>query len=341
MDVIDKLYTEWAWRTKSGTPDYNNPEDKAILDSILEEIGVKEDQHNEPEPETTADAGGDDYEAAIKKEFDGKIPEVLGLYAVPNETTSTKITNSTDKANFKRLHSIKPGGNATIGKGELALYWLYKFQKSNIGTVSDNRGGVDNPDLKLGEKFVEVKAYKGSGKTSNKIKLGGVSKEHKSIGLFKAIFGIGALTKFFNPQEKLKKVVLANNFLPDELINACNEVFKLKDIDLTQLATEYPIFKNLENNINTVLRLTDNPESGLIMASRALGELAKTKFSSKPGIDQLIVDVDTDGNADWFKVTNSGLEKDDLYKHVTINNGILTADYKAIFGKGNVQGEES
>ena len=157
--------------------------------------------------------------------------------------------------------------------------------------------------------------------------------------MFKAIFGIGALTKFFNPEEKLKKVVLANNFLPEELISACNEVFRLKDVDLSELASEYPIFKNLENNINTVLQLTDSPESGQIMASRALGELAKIKFASKPGIDQLIVDVDSDGNADWFKVTNAGLKKDDLYKHVTINNGVLTADYKAIFGK--VESEQS
>ena len=339
MNIVDRLYTEWAWRSKTGLPDIKNPEDKAILDSILEELGAEDDQNTEPQPETTSQDIGDDYDEAIKKEFDGEIPEVLGLYAVPDGTTSTSIKNSTDKTNFKRLHSIKPGGNATIGKGELALYWLYKFQKSNIGTVSDNRGGVDNPDLQLGDKFVEVKAYKGSGKTSNKIKLGGVSKQHKSIGLFKAIFGIGALTKFFNPEEKIKKVVLANNFLPEELISACNEVFRLKDIDLSELASEYPIFKNLENNINTVLQLTDNPESGQIMASRALGELAKIKFGSKPGIDQLIVDVDSDGNADWFKVTNAGLKKDDLYKHVTINNGILTADYKAIFGK--VESEQS
>lgn len=38
MNVTDKLYNEWAWRTKSGTPDMNNPEDKAILDSILTEL---------------------------------------------------------------------------------------------------------------------------------------------------------------------------------------------------------------------------------------------------------------------------------------------------------------
>lgn len=40
MNVTDKLYTEWAWRTKTGVPDINNSEDKAILDSILVEYGV-------------------------------------------------------------------------------------------------------------------------------------------------------------------------------------------------------------------------------------------------------------------------------------------------------------
>jgi len=38
MNVIDRLYTEWAWRTKSGTPDFNNVEDKAILDHLIKEL---------------------------------------------------------------------------------------------------------------------------------------------------------------------------------------------------------------------------------------------------------------------------------------------------------------
>ena len=38
MNVTDKLYTEWAWRTKSGIPNMNNPEDKAILDNLLKEL---------------------------------------------------------------------------------------------------------------------------------------------------------------------------------------------------------------------------------------------------------------------------------------------------------------
>tara|TARA_A100001201_G_scaffold80546_1_gene71954 strand:+ start:644 stop:1720 length:1077 start_codon:yes stop_codon:yes gene_type:complete len=47
MSVIDKLYTEWAWRTKSGTPDITNPEDKAVLDYLIKELTEQEDDNIE------------------------------------------------------------------------------------------------------------------------------------------------------------------------------------------------------------------------------------------------------------------------------------------------------
>ena len=43
MKSIDKLYTEWAWRSKSGIPNISNPEDKTILDSILSELNLEEE----------------------------------------------------------------------------------------------------------------------------------------------------------------------------------------------------------------------------------------------------------------------------------------------------------
>jgi len=38
MNITDKLYTEWAWRSKTGTPSIDNPEDKAILNTLLSEL---------------------------------------------------------------------------------------------------------------------------------------------------------------------------------------------------------------------------------------------------------------------------------------------------------------
>ena len=38
MNITNKLYTEWAWRTESGVPDINNPKDKRILDRLISEL---------------------------------------------------------------------------------------------------------------------------------------------------------------------------------------------------------------------------------------------------------------------------------------------------------------
>ena len=43
MNITDKLYTEWAWRSKTGTPSMDNAEDKAILDSIIKELTEESD----------------------------------------------------------------------------------------------------------------------------------------------------------------------------------------------------------------------------------------------------------------------------------------------------------
>lgn len=37
MNITDKLYLEWAWRSRTGVPDINNAEDKAILDQLIAE----------------------------------------------------------------------------------------------------------------------------------------------------------------------------------------------------------------------------------------------------------------------------------------------------------------
>ena len=44
MNITDRLYTEWAWRTKTGIPDINNPEDKSILDNLIKELITEQEQ---------------------------------------------------------------------------------------------------------------------------------------------------------------------------------------------------------------------------------------------------------------------------------------------------------
>ena len=63
MNVTDKLYTEWAWRSKTGTPDINNPEDKAVLDKLINELTGKDQPVTSDELISLIKSIGDDQEA--------------------------------------------------------------------------------------------------------------------------------------------------------------------------------------------------------------------------------------------------------------------------------------
>ena len=70
MNIVDKLYTEWAWRTKSGVPDINNPEDKAILGKILKEFKIldeNEEDSTAPKANELTDREVSELVSAFKK----------------------------------------------------------------------------------------------------------------------------------------------------------------------------------------------------------------------------------------------------------------------------------
>ena len=49
MNVTDKLYKEWAWRSKSGTPSFDNPEDVKLLNEVMSTFGVLTEEEGEKE----------------------------------------------------------------------------------------------------------------------------------------------------------------------------------------------------------------------------------------------------------------------------------------------------
>lgn len=40
MNIVDKLYEEWAWRSESGVPSLENPKDKLVLEQLYKEYGI-------------------------------------------------------------------------------------------------------------------------------------------------------------------------------------------------------------------------------------------------------------------------------------------------------------
>lgn len=151
MNIVDKLYTEWAWRTKSGIPDINNPEDKAILDSILEQsIKVR----------TT--------EEVIKVLQSAGVKDSYTLRAVQNTYNSY---NDSQKQNFNRYFrslklndtNLKTIGDVYkdfydakaskgMGRGEVMIILGIKDSKS---------GGTAEKDILVNGQTFEVKEISG------------------------------------------------------------------------------------------------------------------------------------------------------------------------------------
>jgi hypothetical protein len=96
-------------------------------------------------------SGSTIYDDVIKKELKvEERPSVKGEYKLGE---SKKVQGS-DLEIFKKLYPLSPpkkgeevgsAGTKGSGNGELALYWLFKYQTPSI-PARDSRGS-DNPDL--------------------------------------------------------------------------------------------------------------------------------------------------------------------------------------------------
>ena len=322
MDIIEKLYTEWAWRSKSGTPNMENPDDKQILETLIFELVdeqlPKEDVKGNPIMES--DEGLDKFIIDAL----GEIPKVYGSYTIPNSSTDFTI-DPKDKEAFKKVYKLAVDQN--MGYGEIALYWLYNYQESGLPSKENRGAGAkDAPDLKIGDNFVEVKSYGSDGQ----IKLGKFASDYKNLRILNAIFALNHLTKIFD-FEKEKKVIIPTNFRTEELLEACNGLWKFKSVDLDELAEIYDIFKELRDNFYNLLRYTNSPEEPGDMAKMVISALCKRKFGRKPGMNQFIVEVSPEGKLQWFKVTEDRLESDLLMKYTAVVGGEITANYRGLF----------
>jgi hypothetical protein len=123
VNVTDKLYTEWAWRTKTGVPDINNPEDRAILDSILLEYGVffEDENGNQVELDAATELTNKEVKMLIDainsiKEDYGKYLTVFAYFdnnslGTISEVLLTKLLN---KAGISATHTGASGGLADL-----------------------------------------------------------------------------------------------------------------------------------------------------------------------------------------------------------------------------------
>lgn len=314
MNVIDKLYTEWAWRSKTGTPDTSNPEDKALLDEMISDL-AKDYLIAEQAP---------GYDKYFKENGFEIIPQAKGTYRQPQGSGDMKV-HPDDLATYKKMF-IMNAGDQTVGPGELALYWLFQHQKNPV-ECSDNRGGSE-PDLSIGSIKAEVKAYKSH---NGKITLGKFGSQKTNLVLLTVVFGIQALSSVLN-MESEKKITRPTSFTKEELIAAFEFFFKVKNAPgLLDASTQFDFIRSLKEKIEMVDRVLGNPENPKEAASKTLGRIAKEKFTVKPGFGNYIASTLSNGDIHFFHVTKDKLDVDLLDK-VSISAGEVKVNYMALFG---------
>lgn len=314
MNLIDKLYTEWAWRTKTGTPSIDSAEDKAILDKIILDL-------SEGSVIAEQALGYDEY---FKNNGFEIIPQAKGTYKQPQGSGDMKV-HPDDLSTYKKMFPMN-AGDQTVGPGELALYWLFQYQKNPV-ECSDNRGGSD-PDLTIGSVKAEVKAYKSH---NGKITLGKFGSQKTNLVLLTVVFGIQALSAVLN-MESEKKITRPTSFTKEELIRAFEFFFKVKNAPgFLAAASQFEFIRSLKEKIEMVDRVLENPADPREAASKTLGRIAKEKFKVKPGFGNYIASTLSNGDIHFFHVLEDKLDVDLLDK-VSISAGEVKVNYMALFG---------
>ena len=207
MNTVDKLYTEWAWRTKSGVPDINNPEDKAILDNLINELY----NYNDKKPELTEVDSSNSLEQLLKSKYVVQGQELLNIdnfyNSIVKSPNSEKILNLITNSGKKKLsstHNPIDGlekelfdliiSTIKIPNGEPSELWFAIIYDGQIKGGVAGETGITS-DVDVDGQGVSLKNYS----KINSVDFGSLSKTveellRDSINLFQILSG-GKVTK--------------------------------------------------------------------------------------------------------------------------------------------------
>ena len=330
MDALDLFFKKFSYKFPKGYPDMNSPEDVLLLKRLVEEY-TKEDIFLIKESSEV-------YDATIKKALGvEEIPPSKNKYEFPGKGGSSFSiqVKADDKDVWDKLYNIAPpkkgeeeGETKGVGNGEIALYWLYNFSNSGVN-VKEGREG-DDPDLFFNGVGVEVKAYTSH---TGKIGLGRFGADKDNLALLSVIFGINALSKALGGGD-VARTVNPTNFKGEDLIPAFNQVLELEKIDdLTGLATKYPIFKTLKDNIDTINSSLENPDTSKDAAMAMIYKMLEAKLGRKPGDGGYLANVLKNGDIKFFGISLDKLRtSDNLSDNFSAKQSAIYLNFAKIFG---------
>lgn len=339
MNIIDKLYTEWAWRSKSGLPDISNPEDKAILDNLVNELA------GPIESESIIFEGSNSYDNIIKAKLEkenllspqGGIPQSKNVYKFNGKGGSSFFTNvkADDLKIWESLWDLAPPAAKTgtaskgVGAGELSLYWLYNYSNSNIDVTEGREGG--GADLFFDGLGVEVKA---EASHTAKIGLGRFSEFKEEVSLLTILFGLNALTRVLSEKELEGKILNPTNFLGKELPRAFESFKRFSELpNLQGLSQQFSVFLSIYNNVQQVKSYVGNTTDPTVAAGIMLSKLLSKKLNIKPGFGGYLVNLKKNGSMAFWQISEEKLTNhENVLNYTTIQQSKIGLNYSKVFG---------
>lgn len=271
---------------------------------------------------------------ATESTYDKVIKDALKVDQIPLVKNKYTLGNSgpvksPDLETFKELYKVAPpttgkevgsAGTKGSGNGEIALYWLFKYQTPSI-PAQDSRGS-DNPDLIIDGHGVEVKSM-----DSSDLALGRFGHEDykETTLLLNDIFSLYALSSVI--AHKKPRIPAVSNFNQNELKEALKSVIELhNDEKLKELKDAFPIIGNVYKKTQIIFdKLSlegtfDEVEAG----GAVLKKLLTTKLTRKLNLDSkepgYIVNISSSGDIKYYKITKEMLESLDNKKIMDGNN---------------------
>ena len=331
MDALDLFFKKFSYKFDKGYPDMDNPKDKKLLFELIQKITQEENKIS------LIKEGSKVYDSTIKKALGtDTIPTSEQTYTFNGKggsTFSIQVAES-DKEVWNKLFNVAPpkkgeeeGETKGVGNGELALYWLYNYSKSEV-SVEEGRKG-DDPDLFFNGVGVEVKAYSSH---TGKIGLGRFGADKENLSLLSVIFGIDTLSKTLGGGETLK-TINPTNFKGEDLIPAFVQVLELEKIDdLSGLATRYPIFKTLKDNIDTLNTQLNNPDTPETAAKSMTLKMLTSKLGRKPGNGGYLANVLKNGDIKFFAIDLDKIEGSEaLLNDFAVKQSAIYVNFDKLF----------
>ena len=327
MDSLDKFLFDIAYKFPKGYPDIKDDKDKDMLFKMVNEIVEEKSLLNE----------GD-------KLYDDVILNALGTDSIPRSKNKYKFGGSStfdiqvksdDLEIWKKLWGVKPPkkgkkvgsvGSLGVGNGEISLYWLYNYSNSGIDVTMGRDG--DDPDLFFNGKGVEVKAYGGH---TGLLSLGRFGADKDNLRLLGMIFGLNALVKVLGKDEKIK-TINPTNFNGTDLTPAMDNIIKLKNIDLGELSSTYPLFATIKTNIDSLISSLGDFNTSEEGAASMSHRLVSAKLSRKPGTGGFLASVLEDGGVRFFAIDLEKMKNnDDFLNNFRSSQSSLGLNFDKLF----------